>query len=207
MDIPNARNGRTADRPRLDYERTNELEGPNSINYIHDLYVNAENLLLILCNTAILWKFQQPLSWKVIHDCELCNDRYLIKVLDNLKIMKNLAPGGQIEQRDRNHKSRDVSLSSFHWSGIINPLIRVLRCFNLSIQVINCTLKTLHGTLRDLIWCLPSYISQSVLLVQGNKMETNRGDLILGDKKWKVRRNRDSFPPASALQSSSRRWC
>ena len=36
MDIPNACNGRTADRPRLDDERTNELEGPNSINYIHD---------------------------------------------------------------------------------------------------------------------------------------------------------------------------
>jgi len=36
LDIPNACNGRTADRPRLDDERTNELEGPNSINYIHD---------------------------------------------------------------------------------------------------------------------------------------------------------------------------
>jgi hypothetical protein len=37
---------------------------------------------------------------RVIHDCELGNDRYLIKVLDNLKIMKNLAPGGEIGQRD-----------------------------------------------------------------------------------------------------------
>ncbi len=36
MDILNACDGRTAGRPRLDDERTNELEGTNSMNYIHD---------------------------------------------------------------------------------------------------------------------------------------------------------------------------
>jgi hypothetical protein len=44
MDIPNACDGRTAGRPRLDDERTNELEGTNSMNYIHDpmLYVGKK---------------------------------------------------------------------------------------------------------------------------------------------------------------------